>query len=58
MQDRNSGLQGGEQSRAFISNNDKELISNEKRESLGKDSHEMTEYLNPAARRKNNSRKA
>lgn len=53
-----SGLQGGEQSRAFISNTDKEFISNEKRESLGKNSDKMTEYLNPVMRRKNSSKKA
>lgn len=58
MGDRDSDLQGGEQSRAFISNTDKEYISNEKTENLGKTSHKMTEYLNPVMRRKNGSRKA
>lgn len=53
-----SDLQGRKQSRAFISNSDKILISIEKRESLGKNSHKTTEYLNPVMRRKNSSRKA
>lgn len=51
------GLQHRKQSRAFISKTDKELISNEKRESLGKNSHTTTEYLNPVMRRKNSSGK-
>lgn len=52
------GLQGGMQSRVFISNTDKELISNDKGESLGENSHTKTEYLNLVMRRKNSSRKA